>query len=257
MLSQLRRYTDLWIARVFFVIMAISFVGWGISGDIFQLMGAPSWIAKVGGQTIEIPAFQSEYQRALAQETRNLAAGQEASAEMRRRVGQQTLNRMIAQTALGVELDKLRVVTPDAALASEVRSMPAFRGSDGKFSRAVFTSVLQNNGFNETRFLAQLRSDLAEQQLLSAISDSVAAPNIEVKPLYEAEFEKRAADMALFPLAAAPEPAPPTDAALQRWYDNHPDAMSHRSIAASRRSSCRRVARLRDHDHRCRPAGRL
>ncbi len=45
-----------------------------------------------------------------------------------------------------------------------------------------------------------------------------------MKPLYESEFEKRAADMALFPLSAAPEPAAPDEAALQRWYDNHPDS---------------------------------
>ena len=47
-----------------------------------------------------------------------------------------------------------------------------------------------------------------------------------MKPLYETQFEKRAADMALFPFAAAPEPAAPDEAELQRWYDNHPDSYS-------------------------------
>ena len=73
-------------------------------------------------------------------------------------------------------MNKLRIVTPDDALAAVVRSMPAFQGSDGKFSRAVFTSVLQNNGYTEARFLGQLRADIAQQQLLSAVSGSVAAP---------------------------------------------------------------------------------
>jgi peptidyl-prolyl cis-trans isomerase D len=222
MISQFRRYTESWIARGFFVIMAVSFVGWGISGDLFRLMGPPNWIAKVGGQTIEIPAFQTEYQRAMAQAARNLPPGQEATADLRRRVGQQTLDRMIAQAALGVELRDLRVVTPDDALAEVVRSMPAFQGSDGKFSRAVFSSVLQNNGYSEARFLQQLRTDIAQQQLLSAVSGSIAAPDAEVKPLYESEFEKRSADTALFALAAAPEPAAPDDAALAGWYKDHP-----------------------------------
>ncbi|MDR3532691.1 MAG: peptidyl-prolyl cis-trans isomerase [Rhodopila sp.] len=226
MISQFRHYTDSWIARAFFLIMAISFVGWGISGDIFRLMGPPSWVAKVGGQTIEIPTFQAEYQRAMAQETRDLPAGQEATPELRRRVGQQTLDRMIAQTALAVELKDLRITTPDEALAAVVRSMPAFKGSDGKFNRGVFTSVLQNNGYTEARFMAQLRSDIGQRQLLSAISGSVAAPDAEVKPLYDSEFEKRAADMAVFPLSAAPEPATPDDATLRRWYDNHPDSFA-------------------------------
>lgn len=221
MLTQFRHFTDSWIARVFFVVMAISFVGWGISGDLFRLMGPPSWIAKVGDQTIEIPAFQAEYQRAMTQETRNLPSGEEAPADLRRRVGQQTLDRMISQAALEQELNRLRVVTPDDALAAVVRSMPAFRGSDGKFNRAVFTSVLQNNGYSEARFLDQLRAEIAQRQLLSAVSGSVAAPDAEVKPLFKSELEKRAADMAFFPSSAAPEPAAPDDAALRRWYDSH------------------------------------
>src|SRR5580692_8996759 len=92
MISQFRRYTDSWIARGFFIIMAVSFVGWGISGDIFRLMGPPTWVAKVAGQTIEIPTFQAEYQRAMAQQTRSLPSGQEPTADLRRQVGQQTLD---------------------------------------------------------------------------------------------------------------------------------------------------------------------
>lgn len=226
MLSQFRRYTDSWIARVFFVLMAVSFVGWGISSDLFRLMGPPSWVAKIGGQTIEIPAFQTEFQRAMAQETRNLPSGQEPPAGLRRQVGQQTLNRMIDQAAIDIELKRLRVVTPDEALADVVRSMPAFQDKDGKFSRTVFATVLQNNGYTEARFMAQLRTDISERQLMSAVSSSVDAPDTEVKPLYDAEFEKRSVDMALFPLSAAPEPAAPADAALTRWYDNHKNLYS-------------------------------
>ncbi len=226
MITQFRRYTNSWIARGFFIIMAVSFVGWGISGDLFRLMGPPRWVAKVGGQTIEIPAFQAEYQRALAQRTRDLPSGQEATPALRRQVGQQTLERMIAQAALGQELKDLRVVTPDEAVVATAQSMPAFQGSDGKFSKAVFENVLRNNGFTEPRFLEQLRGDIAQRQVLSTLGGSVAAPDAEVKPLYETQFEKRAADMALFPFSAAPEPAAPDEAELQRWYDNHPDSYS-------------------------------
>lgn len=224
MISQFRRYTDSWIARGFFIIMAVSFVGWGISGDIFRLMGPPTWVAKVGSQTIDIQAFQAEYQRAMAQETRNLPAGQEATPDLRRRVGQQTLNQLITQAAIGAELRALRVVTPDDALAQVVRSMPAFQGPDGKFNRTAFTAALQNAGYTETRFLDQLRAGIDQQQLLSAVGSSVSASDAEVKPLYETEFEKRSADMAFFPFSAAPSPAAPDDAALTRWYQNHPDS---------------------------------
>ncbi len=226
MISQFRRYTDSWIARVFFILMAVSFIGWGISGDIFRLMGPPTWIAKVGGQAIEVPAFQAEYQRAMAAETRNLPAGQEAPAELRRRVGQETLQRMVAQAALGLELKDLHIVTPDDAVAAVARSMPGFQGPDGKFSRSVFDSALRNNGYTEARFLQELREDIAQRQLLAAINGSVGAPDAEVRPLYDAEFEKRSADTASFPLAAAADAAAPDEAVLQRAYDNHPNTFT-------------------------------
>jgi peptidyl-prolyl cis-trans isomerase D len=224
MITLFRSYVDSWLVRGFFIIMAVSFVGWGISGDIMRLAGPPSWVAKVGGETIQIPAFQAEYQRAIAQQTRDLPSGQEASAELRRQVGQQTLEQLIAQAALSVELKKLGIVTPDEAIAEATRSIPAFQGSDGKFSKAVFDSVLRNKGFTEARFLEQVRAEMAQRQLLSAVSGSGAASEAGTKPLYAAEFEKRAADMAAFPFSAAPEPSVPDEAVLQRWYDNHPDS---------------------------------
>jgi peptidyl-prolyl cis-trans isomerase D len=224
MISLFRRYLDSWLVRGFFILMIVAFVGWGISGSLTQLVGPPTWVAKVGGETIEIPAFQAQFQRALAQQSRNLPAGQEPTADERRAVGQQTLQRMIAQAALAVELRNLHIVTPDEAVAEAARAMPAFRGSDGAFSKPVFDTVLRNNGYTETRFLAELRADIAQRQLLSAIDGAATAPAAEVKPLYNAEFEKRSADMAVFPLSAAPEPPAPDEAVLQRWYDNHPDS---------------------------------
>lgn len=227
MISLFRRMSESWIARIFFLLMAVSFVGWGIGGDMIRLLGgAPSWVAKVGSQTIEVPAFQLEFQRALAQEARTATAGQEPSAAQRRMIGQQTLDRVVAQAALNTELTSLRIVTPDAAVAAMVRAMPAFQNATGVFNRPLFDNVLRNNGYTEERFLSTLRADLARQQLLFAVKGSAAAPKTEVKPLYAAEFERRAADTALFPLAAAPEPAAPDAAALQRWYDNHPDSFA-------------------------------
>jgi peptidyl-prolyl cis-trans isomerase D len=40
-------------------------------------------------------------------------------------------------------------------------------------------------------------------------------------PIYQGQFEKRSADMVEFPFAAETAPTP-TEAELQRWYDNHP-----------------------------------
>ncbi|HYZ23451.1 MAG TPA: peptidyl-prolyl cis-trans isomerase [Rhodopila sp.] len=225
MIRQFRHMTESWIARGFFFLMALAFVAWGISTDLLRVLtGSPTWVAKAGGQPIEIPAFQVSFQRAMAQQTRNLPAGQEPSPAQRRQVGQQVLNQMIVQAALGQEMKDLHVVSPDNAVLEVIHSMPAFRDSSGQFSRAVFENVLRNNGYTEDRFVAELRADISQRQILSALSGTVGAPAAEVTPLYQNEFEKRSVDTAMFPLSAMPEPATPDQAQLQRWYDNHPDS---------------------------------
>ncbi|MBS0642831.1 MAG: peptidyl-prolyl cis-trans isomerase [Proteobacteria bacterium] len=224
MISILRRSLDSWIVRGFFMLMTLSFIGWGISGSILPLLtGQPTWMAKVSGTTIEIPAFQTEYQRALSVAGRDLPPGQELTPQVREQIGQQTLDRMIGQAVMADELRRLRIVTPDAVVADAARQIPAFRGPDGQFNKQVFDAVLRNNGLNEGRFLAQLRSDIAQRQLLASFVTAATAPEAGVKPLFDLEFEKRSADMAFFPLSAAPDPATPDEAVLQRWYDNHSD----------------------------------
>jgi peptidyl-prolyl cis-trans isomerase D len=220
MISAFRRSLDTWPVRGFFLIMVAAFIVWGI-GDVFRMVGTSTWVAKVGGQTIEGAAFQAEYQRDLNQATRSLPSGQDPSATLKRSVGDTALQRLIGQAALEQELTRLRVVTPDAAVREVVYDMPAFRGKDGKFSQQSFQAVLQNNGLTEQRLVEMVREELAQRQVLEAVAAGAAAPQAEAAPLYQEQFEKRSADMVEFPFAAETAPAP-TDAEVQRWYDNHP-----------------------------------
>ena len=216
---------ETWVARGFFLIMVLAFVSWGV-GDVIRLIGTSTWVAKVGGQTIEGVQLQEAYQREMAQVTRNLPSGQEPTQDMRSGVAREALQRLITQAALNQELQRLHVVTPDPAVRQTVFTMPAFRGPNGQFDRQTFEAVLRNNGLTEPRFLDMARGELAQRQLLGAVSAGAATPEALLRPLYQGQFEKRSADMVEFPLAAAPEPPAPTEADLQRWYDNHPDRYS-------------------------------
>ena len=145
---------------------------------------------------------------------------------MRNGVAREALQQLITQAALNQELQRLHIVTPDQVVRQTVFAMPAFRGPNGEFDRQTFEALLRNNGLTEARFLDMTRGDLAQRQLLGAVSAGTATPEVLLRPLYQGQFEKRSADMVEFPLAAAPEPTAPTEAELQRWYDNHPDQYS-------------------------------
>ena len=222
MISSFRRYLDTWYVRAFFLLMMASFVLWGV-GDMLRAIGTSSWVAKVGGTAIELPAVDHEYRQELANATRDLPSGQEASVEMRRAIARRALDRLISQTALTQTLRDQRIVVPDTAIAEETRRMQAFRSDQGTFDRAKFDAVLRQNGLTEAGYVALMRENLGQAQLMDAVTAAARAPESEAKPIYAAQYEKRSADIATFALAAAPEPALPDEATVRRWYDNHPD----------------------------------
>ncbi len=225
MISAFRRSLETWYVRAFFLIMVLAFISWGV-GDVIRLIGTSTWVATVGGQTIESQQLQQAYEQQMAQLTRTLPAGQEATPQLRASGAREALQRLILQTALAEELARLGVVTPDAAVRQAVFAMPAFHGPNGQFDRQTFETVLRNNGLDEARFLDMMRADLSQRQLLEAVGAGAATPDILLPPLFDAQFEKRSADMVEFPFAAAPEPPAPTEADLKRWYDNHQDSYS-------------------------------
>jgi peptidyl-prolyl cis-trans isomerase D len=222
MISSFRRYLETWYVRLFFLLMVASFVLWGV-GDMLRVIGTTTWVAKVAGTTIEAPALEQEYRRAMTAASRELPPGQEPTAELRRQVIDQTLQRMIGQAALSKELRDLRVTVPDPVLVATARSLPAFKGSDGVFDKTRFDAVLRNNGLTEASFLDLMRGDMARRQLIDAVTAGARVPDAEAAPIYASQFEKRSADIAAFPIAATADPPPPDDPAARRWYDNHPD----------------------------------
>src|SRR6185436_13278421 len=137
MITTFRRYLETWVVRGFFLIMVFAFISWGV-GDVIRLVGTSTWVAKVGDQTIEVQQLQEAYQRDMAQVTRSLTAGQEVSHDMRGRVAREALQRLIAQSAMSQELQRLRIATPDAAVRQATFAIPAFRGPSGQFDRQTF-----------------------------------------------------------------------------------------------------------------------
>lgn len=223
MITAFRRYLETWPVRIFFGLMVISFVVWGV-GDVVRMIGHPTWLAKVGGKMIEVQQFQPEFQRALAQAQSKLPPGQDMSADGRRQIADQTLQQMIGQVAMTAEETRLGIVVPDAAIRQAVFAMPAFHDKSGQFDRNLLDAVLRANSVTEGEFLSMVRGDLARAQVLDTVAGGAVPPSALVHTIFAAETERRSAQMLELPIAAAPAPPAPTDAELRRWYANHPNA---------------------------------
>ncbi len=225
MITAFRRALDTWYVKAFFVIMVGAFIFWGI-GDVVRMVGTSTWVVKVSGQTIEAQAFQAEFQRALSAATQELSPGQETTLDLKRTVGDKTLQRVVGEAAMSGILRDMRLISPDSTVAAAVRNMPVFKDTSGQFSKAQFDSLLRSNGLTEQRFLQSVRIDLTQRQLLGAIAAGVLAPQAEAMPVYAAITEKRAADMVEFAFNRAPAVTPADEATLRRFYDNRPDIYS-------------------------------
>jgi hypothetical protein len=71
MITAFRRYSETWVVRGFFLIMVLAFMLWGV-GDVVRLIGTSTWVAKVGGETIEGAQLQQAYQRGMVKEAWSL-----------------------------------------------------------------------------------------------------------------------------------------------------------------------------------------
>jgi peptidyl-prolyl cis-trans isomerase D len=225
MISIMRRFLDTWVARGFFLVMVVAFVIWGI-GDVVRLFGTDSWVAKVGGQTIEVPEAQQAFEQQVADVSRRLPQGTDVTPEMRREVASAAVQALIGQAVVAQEERRLGIVVPDEAVRQAVFAVPQFRGPTGQFDQATFEAVLRNNNLTEARFLDSVRATLRERQLLETIAAGAVPPGELAKQVFAYQFEKRSADLVELPFSAAPNPPTPSDTVLQRWYDNHPDFYS-------------------------------
>ncbi|MBS0562328.1 MAG: peptidyl-prolyl cis-trans isomerase [Proteobacteria bacterium] len=219
MISAFRSYLNTWVVRGFFLILVAAFAVWGI-GDVIRNMGSQTWVAKIGDRTIEPAELQEALRVAVARYTRS--QGSDPSPEVRRALAEQALQAIILRAAVDQEVARLRVVVPDAELRESVFAIPAFHGPNGQFDRQVFETLLRNNNLTEARFLELQRADMARRQVLEPVRAGAAAPDLLVQRAFAYRGEKRFADMVSFPFATVSPPQAPDEAALKRWYDNHP-----------------------------------
>ena len=225
MLSLFRRFLSTWAARAFFLVLIASFGLWGFA-DVVRNVGRDSAVATVGDRKIEAPEFQEAMRTQLAQVSRMLGGKTEPTPAIRQAVAGQVLDRLVVQAAIQNEVSRLGLVVPDEALRAAVFDIPAFRGAGGTFDRARFEAVLRNNNLTEPRFLDLMRSDLGQRQLMEAVQVGAAPPEVLTAQVFAFQRETRVAQYVELPFAAAAEPPAPSEADLQRAYDNNGDRYS-------------------------------
>ena len=164
MLTALRRLAATWVAKALFVLLVLSFGIWG-GGDVVRNFGRDTNVANVGGLAVPLEDAQASMRRELQRIQRQAGPQFEADPRIRMAVAQQAVESLVNDRVIKLEQEAMRVAAPDSAVRDFIRSVPAFRGTDGGFSRAVFDSFLRGNDLTEQSFIGLMRADLARHLL--------------------------------------------------------------------------------------------
>jgi peptidyl-prolyl cis-trans isomerase D len=221
MLQQMRRLPK-WVAAVFFLPLAGTFIIWGIA-DVFRGSNDTS-VATVGGTKIEGPIFSRDFSNARRSATqRNNGQLSQAKAT---EIGQKLLQQEISDTALDNVAQNLGLTTSDDEVSSMIRAIPGFQGPSGTFSELAFEQKIQQINYTPPAFVNEIRRELTREQLARAGASAAQLAPGYVRAVASYLNERRAVQYMILPPDAAGDVAPPSDDVLLAFMKAHANAFS-------------------------------
>lgn len=232
MLNTLRKGAGGIIAKIFMLLLVLSFAVWGIED---MLVGSSrSSLAEVGDTRIS----PEEFQRAEREELQAMSSqsGRQLTMSDGRAMGlqQRTMSRLIGGAAIDTHAKKLDLGISDEAIKGDVMRERVFQDKAGKFSQIKFQQILRANDLSEQGFLMQQREADIRKQLTQTVGALPTPPKTMIDALNRYEKETRTVRYILAPPAAAGEIGEPSPEELQRFYDNNKrifTAPSYRKVA--------------------------
>jgi peptidyl-prolyl cis-trans isomerase D len=214
MLQTIRDKITGWVASIFLGAIAVVFVFWGID---FQSSNA-SYAAKVDGERIPVETVRRAWQQRQSQLQQMLR--NELPPEMAKAQQSALLDQYIQQTLLTKRANDLGYKVSDAALAKRVMDIPQFQ-VDGKFSADRYNALLRSNGLTETRFEADLQTEIMVEQLQKGVVDSSFTLPYELERRYALEKQQREVDYALVATSDFLPTVTVTDEQIQKYYEQN------------------------------------
>lgn len=209
MLEFLRRGVQTWYFKGLLLLLVGSFAIWGV-GDFSSGSSTGAAVATVGKQEITGPALVNAFNRQMRQLRGAITA------EQARELGvlDQVLNALIDESLYEAEAEGLGVAVGDAAVVGRIHEERAFRDQLTKtFDRAVFQSILAQNGLNEQEYVNGIRREAMREQMMGGF-EVATAPKSMVTRLHNWRYERRIAEVLNIPIDISLDVGTPDDVTL-------------------------------------------
>jgi len=213
----MRKMAGGFVAKLLMGFLVITFAVWGI-GDVFT-GGNVNYAAKVGSDTISVGEFQRQKDTVAR---RAEAAGFKDLDPKVMEVG--ILRQMVQQRLIGLALNDLGLFVNEKLLARTLTSEPAFKGKDGKFSKAAFLTALEMNRTTEAAVLADIKNEITAKFLLDSLNvEDITPPDAVRKLSITTAMETR--DAWIVTIAPVNAPTLISKEALQEFYEQNKNVL--------------------------------
>jgi peptidyl-prolyl cis-trans isomerase D len=232
MLIALRSKAATWVVKILFVLLAGSFVIWGIGDMLHQRVQSPD-LATIGKIRITGPELQDEFDHQMRQYRQ--VFGQNFDNEQAKQMGlvDRVMAGLVVRALYDTYAQRLHLTVSDTQVRDQIKTDPMFKNSVGEFDLGRFAAFLQQVRNSEGQYVAAQRKEMLRQEIVLAVSAGVVAPKLLTDRLYRYRNETRVAETFLVTDNSMPEPAEPTDDEVKAFYDAHPDqfqAPEYRSL---------------------------
>ncbi|MDR3470893.1 MAG: SurA N-terminal domain-containing protein [Devosia sp.] len=219
MLELMRAFAKTWIAKILITVLVVSFGAFGINNVITNL--GSNTVARVGDQDITAQDFQRAYQAEInnvAQQIGKVPSAQEA---MSMGIPGQVVSRLASDGAVDKFGESMGIGASDAHVSKVIGADPNFQNTLGKFDKAAFDQVLQQQGFTEAQYLGeQVKSSRRQQVAVGLLGDAVV-PDAALELVNRYQSDTRTLNYFVLNATNIDAIPDPTDADLTAYLKDH------------------------------------
>jgi peptidyl-prolyl cis-trans isomerase D len=181
MLIAIRSKVTSWVAKILFLMIALSFAVFGI-GDVFRnRQPEQDTVIEVDARKVSMLEFDVAFRNEMQRVGRMFGATLDVQQARALGLEAQTVDRLVNERLFDWLSDELGTSAGDALLRQRIATDPGFKGADGQFSAEIYRQRLMQAGMSESQYLALLAKDIVQSQVVGAITiganadESVAA----------------------------------------------------------------------------------
>jgi peptidyl-prolyl cis-trans isomerase D len=225
MLSMFRTLANTWFARILLGLLAIAFVGWGISGRGAAGRMSNS-VIDAGSHTISPDSFKLYFRHAL--EDAQKQAGQQLSPQEAVSLGfdLRLLQGLSADEAFAELTSRMGVRPAPALVIEQLRKQPDFFNPiTGQFDARSYEQVVSQMGLTTSQFESQIRDEIGRDQLATGLAAGLKAPRTLGAVIADFTLEARTLSYFVLDPKSIDQPSPPTDAQLMDFMKQNSAAL--------------------------------